>query len=185
MLDEIISYNHVQAIIYTDIEIGFKSRSITVEEPADSEIILSNQTIIIKDRPSEQTFIFDLETIGFCLQPSVAFATLRRDPANQDGDYDVVTATSNLIFPPELQTITVDIAIFGDNRIEGRECFCFDIRNTFGPLFRTNFFEQNQVVFIADNSTLNNKKLYSYTIRGVQIWHFDVVVKSLVYIHDA
>lgn len=115
-----------------------------MEEPADGQTTYANTTIR-KDRPSEQTFIFNIHFMT-CGQ----FDSDATD-ATPLADYMITTTT--LLLSPQFDTITLDFAIFGDDLIEGSECFRLMLTSDL-PSFSTSN-EQYVYVYIADNGQLN------------------------------
>lgn len=127
--------------------------SFRVNEPDDGETTIFNSSVIMKNRRSEQTFFFNLLLAAPCSDSHfTSLATgLQETPNAAEADFRFDTSARDVLFPPELQNLTVQLTIFGDSRVEGNECFLFLIwAADVGPSFTIS--EPNdQIVTIEDN----------------------------------
>ena len=141
------------------IEIGFNSRTNTVREPDDGEIASFSEVMITKNISSEQTFVLDLEvTPQGCVTPVTPSATSRSDNVTLK-DFDLLTATSDVMFLPQQQTIPINVVVYGDNRLEGRECFSIAISNSSLTASFSLGSVMTTIIFISDNGKWGIMKL--------------------------
>ena len=130
------------------IEIGFYSCLNTVQEPDNGEITPFSDVMITKSIPSEQTFVFDLRMSVQCGNLFTPYATSRSENETLK-DFDLLTATRDVMFLPQQQTIPIDMVIYGDNRLEGTECFGIAI---FSNNLIPSFFPGSEIqISIKDN----------------------------------
>lgn len=162
-------------MIITDMEIGLDipGNVFEVQEPPDGETAFFNTTLIAKSTRSEQTFFVNLITgLDFChlysegLVPgSVTTHGIPVVNATQHDDYDFVTPTHAVAFPPELQTLPVTIVVYGDVHYDGPECFDLSVTRAFGPEFlpaslppqfpyHKPYLRNRQLVTIDDNNSM-------------------------------
>ena len=151
----------------SELAIGFTDFALSVDEPDDGsgETEIFNGTVLAKSIQSEQTYILQISTTPRCNDSADnTFATFRTESGNEDADLEILTTLNGLLFPPEVQTLPILVALFGDDRIEGQECYDFQLFPdvTIGPSFSPFMLFQEQTVFIRDNGECNAQSTYIY-----------------------
>ena len=114
--------------------------------------------MITKSIPSEQTFVFDLWMSRGCETPVIPPATSRSENDILK-DFDLLTATRDVMFLPQQQTIPINVVVYGDNRLEGRECFGIAIFNRDPAQSFSLGLATSTFIFIADRGKWGIMKL--------------------------
>ena len=125
---------HYNIDVLLDIEIGFTQETLHVDEPENGRTVIINEILLQKNRQTEQTFVLHLGISNGCFDGAPA---RQLTDENTQSDADFAITTNGILFPPDMQTLPIIVTLFGDNRIEGLECFQISASagSTIGPFF--------------------------------------------------